>query len=89
MNNAVWYFKYVGFDTSNIELIDLYQKKKRKKVTGLMKDELGGKIMTKFVELRAKTNSYLVNGDSEDEKAKGKESVLSKENLYFRIVKTA
>ena len=62
---------------------------KNQKVTGLMKDELGGRIMTKFVELRAKTNSYLVNGDSEDEKAKGKESVLSKENLYFRIVKTA
>ena len=36
-----------------------------------MKDELGGKIMTKFVGLRAKTYSYLVDEGSEDKKAKG------------------
>ena len=75
MNNAVWYFKHVGFDTSNIELIDLYQKKKRKKVTGLMKDELGGKIMTKFVGLKAKTYSSLMDEDSEDKKRKADKSV--------------
>ena len=34
------------------------------------KYELGGKIM-KFVALRAKTYSYLMDGDSEHEKAKG------------------
>ena len=31
-----------------------------------MKNELGGKIMTKFVELRAKTYSYLTDDDSEN-----------------------
>ena len=31
---------------------------KNKKVIGLFKDELGGKIMKEFVELRAKTWSY-------------------------------
>ena len=31
-----------------------------------MKDELGGKIVIKFVELRAKTYSYLKNDCSED-----------------------
>ena len=31
------------------------------KVTGLIKDEFGGKIMTKIVGLRAKTYSYLID----------------------------
>ena len=31
-----------------------------------MKDKLGGKIMTKFVGLRAKTYSYLIDDHSED-----------------------
>ena len=35
-----------------------------------MKDELGGKITKKFVGLRGKTYSYLINDGSEDEKAK-------------------
>ena len=36
-----------------------------------MKDELGGKIITKLVGLRAKSNSYLLDDISEDKKAKG------------------
>ena len=37
-----------------------------------MKDELGGEIITKFVGLRAKTYSYLIDDRSEDKKAKEK-----------------
>ena len=48
------------FDTSNNELDRLLPKGKNKKVIGLMTDELGGKIMTKFIEIRAKTYSYLI-----------------------------
>ena len=35
-----------------------------------MKDELGAKIITKFVGLRAKTYSYLIDDSSEDKKGK-------------------
>ena len=43
------------FDTSNYEIDRPLPKGKIKKVIGLMTDELGGKIITKFVGLRAKT----------------------------------
>ena len=44
-------------DISNFEL-DRPLPKMKEKVIGFRKDELGGKIMTKFVGLRAKTYSY-------------------------------
>ena len=48
------------FDTSTYEFNRLFPAGKNKKVIGLMKDELGGKIMTEFVALRPKTYSYLM-----------------------------
>ena len=41
---------------------------KIKKVIGLMKDKLGGKIIIKFVRLRVKTQSYFIDDGSEDKK---------------------
>ena len=41
-----------------------------KKVFGLMKDELGGEIMTEFVTLRPKMYAYKARG-SESKKCKG------------------
>ena len=50
---------------------------KNKKVIGLMKDKLGGKIMTEFVGLRPKTYSYLMDdGNSDNNKAKGTKKCL-------------
>ena len=40
-----------------------------------MKDELSGKIMENFFGRRAKTYSYLIDGGSEDKKAKGTKKV--------------
>ena len=50
-------------------------KERNKKVIGLMKDELSGKIMENFFGRRAKTYSYLIDGGSEDKKAKGTKKV--------------
>ena len=47
------------FDTSNYELDKPFPKGKNKRVIELMKDELGGKILTKFVGLGANTYKYL------------------------------
>ena len=44
----------------------------------LMKDEIGGKIITKFVGLRAKTYSYLIDDSSEDKKAKSTKNCVIK-----------
>ena len=47
-----------------ISYIEYCLKKKNKKVIVSMKDELGRKIMAKFVTLREKTYRYLVDDSS-------------------------
>ena len=59
-----------------------------KKVIGLMKDELGGKIMTEFVALRPKLYSYKVLDGSEDKKCKGIKKCVVKKTLTFEDYKT-
>ena len=56
---------------------------KNKKVIGLFKDELGGKIMKEFYALRAKTYSYLMNDNSEVKKSKGTKKCIIKRGTMF------
>ena len=75
------------FNTSNYELHRLLLKGKKIKIIGLMKDELGGKIMIAFIRLKAKTCSYLINDSSEDKKAKGTKTCAIKRKLKFENCK--
>ena len=67
--------------------IDHYLQEKIKKVVGLTKDGLGGKIITEFVALRAKTNSCLMDDDRSDKKAKGTKKCVIKRILKFNDYK--
>ena len=60
---------------------------KNKKVTGLMEDELGGKVMTEFVGLRPKTYSYLIDDNNIDKKAKETKKCVIKLILKFNDYK--
>ena len=71
------------FDTSNYTFDRPLPKGKNKKVIGLMKDELGGGIITEFVALRPKTYSYITNDFIELKKAKGTKKCIVKEILRF------
>ena len=51
---------------------------KNKKIIGLMKDKLGGKIITEFVTLRPKIYSFLTDDGKEDKKAKGAKKCIIK-----------
>ena len=70
-------------------MIGHFPEQKIKNVTGLMKDELGWKIMTKFVGLRAKTYSYVIDDDSYEKKRETcKKRVPWKKKLNLKIIKT-
>ena len=75
------------FDTSNYEVNRPLPTGKNKKIIGLMKDELGGKIITEFVTLRPKTYSYLTDDGKEDKKAKGTKKCVIKRMIKFNDYK--
>ena len=74
------------FDTSNYDEKDERPLPigKNKKVIGLFKDELGGKIMTEFCALRAKAYAYKLDDDTEMKKAKGTKKCIVKREITFK-----
>ena len=75
------------FDTSNYEVYRPLPIGKNKKVIGLMKDELGGKVITEFVTLRPKTYLYLTVDCKEDKRAKGTKKCVAKRIIKFNDYK--
>ena len=71
------------FDMSNYEVDRPLPTGKNKKIIGLMKDELGGKIITEFVTLRPKTYSCLTDDGKEDKKNKGTKNCIIKRMIKF------
>ena len=89
------FYKYIAgdvekwFDTSNYD-----EKDNRplpiginKKVIGMFKDELGGKIMTEFSALRAKVYAYVTEDDSVHKRAKGTKNCIIKREIMFEHYK--
>ena len=67
------------FDTSNYGVDRPLPTKKNKKVIGLMKDELGGRIIAEFIALGPKTYAYQRDDNEEVKIAKGtKRRVIKK-----------
>ena len=75
------------FDTSNYIYNRPLPIGVNKKVLGLMKDELGGGIITEFVALRPKAYSYKTEDNVELKKAKGTKKCIINKMLSFNDYK--
>ena len=75
------------FDTSNYEVDRPPPTGKNKKIIGLMKNGLGGGIITEFVALRLKTYSYLTDDCKENKQAKGTKKCVIKRMIEFNDYK--
>ena len=75
------------YDISNNEVNRPLPMGKNNKFIGLMKDELGAKIITEFVTLRPKTYSFLTDDGNEDKKAKGTKKCVIKKMIKFNDYK--
>ena len=77
------------YDTSNYDKNDNkpLPAVRNKKRPGPFKDELGGKLMTEFVALRAKAYAYLDDDGNEHKKSKGTKRCVIKQKLMFQNFK--
>ena len=71
------------YDTSNDTVERPLPMGKNKKIIGMMKDELGGKIMKEFIGLRPKCYSYLTDDGKIDKKEKGTKKCMIKKEIIF------
>ena len=73
------------YDTSNYGYNDKrpFPKGENKKVIGLFKNELGGKIVKEFCALRPKAYAYLMDDGNENKKVQGTKRCLIKRKSMF------
>ena len=71
------------FDTSGFTEPRPLPMGENKKVIGLMKDELGAKIMTGFVALRPKSYAFGKLDNKEDKRCKGIKKYVVKKTISF------
>ena len=73
------------FDTSNYDENDKRSLPtgKKKKLPGLFKDELGGKIIKELYALRPITQVYLIDGYDDDDYEKNK--IINKKKVYNKM----
>ena len=91
------FYKDIANDVERLFNTSNYNKKdnrplpiaKNKKVIGMFKDEIGGKIMTEFCALRAKTRAFKLDDDTEMKKAKDTKKCIVKRELMFENYKDA
>ena len=57
---------------------------KNKKIPGLFKDELGGKIIVEVVAVRPKIYAYITDVDTKYKKAKGTRKCVKKREITFK-----
>ena len=79
-NDVEKWFDISNYNEDNKRLLPIG---KNKKVIGLFKDKLGGKIMKKFVGIRAKSWAYLMDDHSQHKKAKRTKKCVIKRRLMF------
>ena len=83
-NDAEKWFDIFNYDKNDRKPL---QTGMNKKVIGLFKDELGGKIIKEFCALKAKTYTYLMDDDNKKEKAKGMKKLIIKRRIRFENYK--
>ena len=69
-----------GYDKADAKPLTI---RLNKKVIGLMKDELGGKIMTEFIALRPKLYAYRKLSNKEDKGYNGIKKCVVKKTISF------
>ena len=74
------------FDTSSYGLERQLAKVQNEKAIGLINGELSRKKITKFVGLRAKTFSYLIDAGSENRKMKRNKISITKKKSNLNII---